>query len=178
MAYDCSLHHLCCSLHHLGCSLHPRSHGSKTLSTAVPQACSAPAWLLGAPGGSGQLGIPRVRPGHWECSHRLGCSDARMQPLARMLMRGQGFNRAAAARQKKPRQTGRTGQGRRPSTGLRLEDRLKRRGSQEGQAFNRAAVRGRRGRAQRRAGTRAAAAWRREAGGARGCASRRGGRRG
>ena len=33
---------------------------------------SPPAPPQGAPGGSGQLGTPRVRPSHWPPSHRLG----------------------------------------------------------------------------------------------------------
>ena len=41
---------------------------------AVPQ-LSAPAPLQGAPGGSGQLGTPRARPGHWDPSHCLRCSS-------------------------------------------------------------------------------------------------------
>ena len=36
---------------------------------------SAPVPPRGAPGGSGQLGTPRVRPRHWAPSHCLGCSS-------------------------------------------------------------------------------------------------------
>ena len=36
---------------------------------------SAPAPPQGAPGGSGQLGTPRVRPSHWAPSDCLGCSS-------------------------------------------------------------------------------------------------------
>ena len=36
---------------------------------------SAPVPLEGAPGGSGQLGTPRERPGLWALSHCLGCSS-------------------------------------------------------------------------------------------------------
>ena len=38
---------------------------------------SAPAPLQGAPGGSGQLGTPLVRPSPWAPSHRLGGSSER-----------------------------------------------------------------------------------------------------
>ena len=41
---------------------------------------SAPAPPQGAPGGSGQLGTPRVRPAHWAPSHRLsGAGGSRLQ---------------------------------------------------------------------------------------------------
>ena len=36
---------------------------------------SASAPPQGAPGGSGQLGTPRMRPAHRAPSHRLGCSS-------------------------------------------------------------------------------------------------------
>ena len=36
---------------------------------------SAPTPPQGAPGGSGQLSTPRVRPGQWDPSHRLRCSS-------------------------------------------------------------------------------------------------------
>ena len=36
---------------------------------------SASAPPQGAPGGSGQLGTPRVRPAHWAPSRCLGCSS-------------------------------------------------------------------------------------------------------
>ena len=36
---------------------------------------SAPVPPQGAPGGSGQLGLPRKRPAHWAPSHCPGCSS-------------------------------------------------------------------------------------------------------
>ena len=36
---------------------------------------SAPAAPWGAPGGSGQLGTPKARPGHWDASHGRRCSS-------------------------------------------------------------------------------------------------------
>ena len=43
---------------------------------------SAPVPPQGAPGGSGRLGTPRVRPSHWAPRHHLGCSS---QPLPKPL---------------------------------------------------------------------------------------------
>ena len=55
--------------------------GGSSFSAAAWSKClpgqrpsSAPAPPQGAPGGSGQLSTPRVRPSHWVPSHHRGCS--------------------------------------------------------------------------------------------------------
>ena len=56
------------------------SDGPLTMVKCPPYQCPSSLPLpspQGTPGGSGQLGTPRVRPSHWARSHRLGGSSER-----------------------------------------------------------------------------------------------------
>ena len=63
------------------CQFRPEHEGVPAWSKCHPWQCpsSAPAAPEGAPGGSGQLDAPRVRPSHLAPSHRLGIRASCLQ---------------------------------------------------------------------------------------------------